>query len=283
MANEKGSLEKIVQIYNDLNKAEKKVAKYILENPRDIIHFSITELAESSGVSETTVFRVCNKLGYKGYQDLKINLAGEIIKPIENIHEEVKEGDDTYLIMQKILKSNINSLDNTLRLNEPEKIAEASKITLEAKQLMFFGMGGSFSLAEDAHHKFIRLGKTCSATSDSHWQAMLISLASKNDVVYAFSNSGSNKELLDNIRLAKENNLKIISITANAKSPIAKESDISLIAYGKESLFRSEAMESRVSALMIIDWIYVNSAMTSKDEALGNLEKIRKGIASKRL
>ncbi len=283
MSNESGSLEKIVQIYNDLNKAEKKVAKYILENPRDIIHFSITELAEESGVSETTVFRVCNKLGYKGYQDLKINLAGEIIKPIENIHEEVREGDDTYLIMQKILKSNISSLDNTLRLNEPEKIMEASKITLNAKQLMFFGMGGSFPIAEDAHHKFIRLGKICNATSDSHWQAMLISLASEDDVVYAFSNSGSNKELLENIRLAKENNLKVISITANPKSPIAMESDISLIAYGKESLFRSEAMESRVSALMIIDWIYVNSAMINKDEALGNLEKIRKGIASKRL
>ena len=58
----KGCLERIREVYSSLNIKEQKVAKYILENPKDIIHFSITELAESSSVSDTTVFRLCNKL-----------------------------------------------------------------------------------------------------------------------------------------------------------------------------------------------------------------------------
>ncbi|MDF2891158.1 MAG: transcriptional regulator, RpiR family [Clostridia bacterium] len=55
---ENSCLERIREAYADLNDAEKKVAKYILENPGDIIHFSITELAESSDVSDATVSRL---------------------------------------------------------------------------------------------------------------------------------------------------------------------------------------------------------------------------------
>ncbi len=281
--NEKGCLERIVELYSTLNKAEKKAAKYILENPRDIVHFSITELAEASDVSETTIFRLCNSLGYKGFQDLKINLAGAIIKPIENIHEEIEESDDSYIIMKKVLNANIFSMENTIKLNNPEKLEEVSKLILNSSQLLFFGMGGSASLAEDAHHKFIRTGINCNVSADSHWQAMYISMAKKDDVVFAFSNSGSNKELLDTIKIAREKGLKVVSITGNAKSPIAQESDISLICYGRESMFRSEAMESRLTTLMLMDCIYISVALVKKEETLGNLVKIREGIASKRL
>lgn len=280
---DKGCLERIREQYSTLNKAEKKAAQYILENPRDIVHFSITELAEGSHVSETTIFRLCNRLGYKGYQDLKINLAGAIIKPIENIHEEIEEGDDAYIIMQKVLHANIFSMENTLKLNNSQKLEDAAELILNASQIMFFGMGGSGSLAEDAYHKFIRTGIKSYVSTDSHWQAMLVSMAAENDIVIAFSNSGSNKELLDTIRMARKGGLKVISITGNIKSPIAQESDISLVCYGKESMFRSEAMESRVTTLMLIDCIYISVALVKKDETLENLEKIRKGIASKRL
>lgn len=268
--------------YNSLNSAEKKVAQYILENPRDIIHFSITELADSSHVSETTVFRLCNKIGYKGFQELKINLAGNFVTPMKNIHEEINEEDDIYLIMSKVLSSNIYSLENTMKVNSSEKIEEAGKIILKAKQLLFYGMGGSGVLAMDAYHKFVRTGILCTMHTDSHWQAMMASLAQENDVIVAFSNSGSNKELLDSINIGKDRGAKVILITSNAKSPIADASDIVLVSYGKESVFRSEAMESRVTALMLIDCLYIYIAINRKNQTLEGLDKIRKGIAKKR-
>ncbi|NLP34835.1 MAG: MurR/RpiR family transcriptional regulator [Clostridiales bacterium] len=282
-SNEKGCIERIISSYSELNKAEKKAAKYILDNPRDIVHFSIKELAESCQVSEATVFRLCNSLGYKGYQDLKINLAGSIIKPIENIHESINEHDDSYMIMNKVYRANVTSMEKTLKLNPPELLDEATKILLEASKIMFFGMGGSYYLAEDAYHKFFRTGIPVENSADSHWQAMYISRAKANDVVLAISNSGSNKELLDNIKLAKEHGLKVISITNNGKSPIATESDISFISYGEEFMFRSEAMESRLSTLMITDWLYMSVALKRKKDYLDNIGKIRKAIASKRL
>jgi len=276
-------IDRILSSYNQLNKAEKKAAKYILDNPRDIVHFSIKELAESCQVSEATIFRLCNSLGYKGYQDLKINLAGSIIKPIENLHESINEQDDSYMIMNKVYRANVASMDNTLKLNSPELLDEATKLLLQASKIMFFGMGGSYDLAEDAYHKFFRIGIPVETSADSHWQAMYISSAKANDVILAISNSGSNKELLDNIKLAKEYGVKVISITNNRKSPIATESDISFISYGEEYMFRSEAMESRLSTLMITDWLYMSVALKRKKEYLDNIQEIRKVIATKRL
>ncbi|MBN1051699.1 MurR/RpiR family transcriptional regulator [Clostridium botulinum] len=278
----RGCLERITNIYSELKGAEKKVAQYVLENPKNIIHFSITELAEVSKASEATVFRLCSKLGYKGYQDLKINLAGSVIEPIDNIYEEVKENDDTYIIMRKIMSSNINSIESTLKINKTEDLDKAIAIILNAKKIMFFGMGGSWTIANDAYHKFIRTGIDCGASCDSHWQVMFSSMANSGDAIIAFSNSGSNKELVENINLAKKRGIKIIAITGNEKSPLAKVSDLHLIAYGNESMFRSEAMESRLTSLMIVDWLYVGVAIKRKDKTLGNLERIRNGIASKR-
>lgn len=278
----KDCLERIREIYNDLNKAEKKAAQYILEKPEDIIHFSITEFAYTSKASETTIFRLCNKLGYSGYQDLKINLASIIVKPVQNIYEDIKEDDSMYIIMQKVMNSSIYSIKNAISINESTDLEKAVEMILKAKHMMFFGMGASAATALDAYHKFIRTGITCICDSDSHWQAMHAAMAEKDDVLMAFSSSGSNKDLIESIEIAKKSGVKIISITSNAKSPIQKVSDLVLVSYGQESMIRSEAMESRLSCLILIDCLYVGVALKRLDVTLNTLEKIRKGIAVKR-
>lgn len=278
----KSCLDRIKEVYSSLNTAGKKVAQYILENPKEIIRLSITELADNSNASETTVFRLCNKLGYKGYQDLKISLASAIVDPIENIYEEIKENDDMYILMHKVMASNMCSIENTFKINKSTELEKAIAMILKAEKIMFFGMGGSGIIAEDAHHKFVRTGINCVSASDSHWQAMYTSMAGEDDVIVAFSNSGSNKELIETIEIAKKNHIKIISITSNAKSPIAKVSDIVLVCYGNETMFRSEAMESRISTLALVDCLYIGVALKRKEETLKNLEKIRKSIAVKR-
>jgi RpiR family transcriptional regulator, carbohydrate utilization regulator len=277
----KGCLERIQEVYNVLNGAEKKAAQYILENPKNIIHFSITELAEYSDVSETTVFRLCNRLGYKGYQELKIKLAGSIVEPVENIFEDIKENDDLYMITHKMMNSNIYSIEKTMK-NAHKELEKAVELILNSGQIMFFGMGGSGAIADDAYHKFVRTGLKCSVSTDSHWQAMFASMAQENDVIIAISNSGSNKELIESIEIGKAKGVKIIAITSSAKSPIANVSDVTLVCYGNESMLRIEAMESRISSLILLDCLYVALALKRKDETLKNLDNIRNGIAVKR-
>jgi len=105
------SLGKIRSYYARLSDKEKKIADYILKNPKHIIHSTITEVAEDLNVADATVFRFCKRIGFKGYQALKIALATEIMTPIQQIHEEINEKDDEITIANKIFQSNIRTLE----------------------------------------------------------------------------------------------------------------------------------------------------------------------------
>lgn len=186
-------LQKIMDIYSKLKGAERRVADYIIKNPNDIIHLSITELADRCNCGEATIFRFSKKIGYKGYQELKIKIAGEVVDPIVDVHEEIKEDDDILIVMQKVINSTINSLKETLKINDYKNIEKATNIILSSERVAFYGMGGSSAIALDAYHKFLRVGKNCIFHSDSHFQAMISSTLSEKDCILAVSNTGSNK------------------------------------------------------------------------------------------
>jgi DNA-binding MurR/RpiR family transcriptional regulator len=275
-------LQKIRDIYPELKEAEKRVAEYILQNPHDIIHYSITELSETCKSGEATVFRLCKRLGYKGYQELKIKIASEVVSPIEDIHEEIKEEDSSFIIIQKVFNSTIYSLNQTMKINDAQIVEDAIEILNKCNRIIFFGMAGSAAVALDGYHKFLRTGKPCEFHDDTHFQAMVAAMTGENDCIIAVSNTGSNKEIIENLNTAKENGAKIISITSNSKAPIAKISDIVLVCFGKEYRFKTEAMDSRISALTLIDCLFVGVCLKNKEQYFESLYKVRKSIAKKK-
>ena len=275
-------LRELQNQYNTLKGAEKKTAEFLLRNPKDVIHFSITELAEKCGVGEATVVRICKKIGCKGFQELKIRIASEVVNPQDDIYEEVRKEDDTLVMMQKVFQSNIVSLSKTLQTADQESMRRAIEIVSQSESIAFFGMGGSAATALDEYHKFLRTGKRCEFHEDSHFQAMVGSLYSSKDCIIAVSNTGSNKELVENVRMARENGVKIISVTSNVRSPLSKTSDVVLVSYGVEQNMKSEAMSSRISALSLLDCLYVGVCLQSPDAYFDSVGKIRKAIASKR-
>lgn len=282
---ETNTLDIIKEKYSGLNKAQKLVAQYILDMPGKAVNMNISELSNAVGVSESTIFRFASNLGYTGFQQFKINLARSITRPLHNIHSEVSAGEESYIIMQKLYSGYSFSLQETIKLNSDESFQIAVDKLKKANKVYLFGMGGSFSFARDAEHKFIRNGLDCVSNSDIHWINMNIALAKKNDVVIIFSSSGKNKDLLDAIDLAKDRGLFVVSITANPDSIIAKNSDISLISFGREYSIRSEAFEARISTLFIIDTLYL--LLATRDEkseklTLDNLFKIRETISKRR-
>jgi len=88
--------------FNGLTKTEQKVALYILENAQDLIYDSVTELAEKADVGETTVLRFCRKMKFQGFQDFKLSLAQDLVKPTDHIHEEIAEDDAPLTLSHKL-------------------------------------------------------------------------------------------------------------------------------------------------------------------------------------
>ena len=83
-----------------LTGSEKKVADYVLENYMEVLDYTVTELAEKAKVSDATVVRFCRSVGYKGYQDLKINLAQDAIVPYKHLNTSLEKEDTPSQIAQ---------------------------------------------------------------------------------------------------------------------------------------------------------------------------------------
>ena len=269
--------------YGKFSEKEKKIADYILDNPQKIIHHTINQVSDEVNVAESTVFRFCQRIGFKGYQALKIALAAEIVTPIKDIHEKISEGDSVGTVSKKVFRSNIKTLEDTMQIIDGDIFEQAVRLILAANRVEFFGNGGSAVVALDAYHKFIRSGLQINANLESHMQLMSASQLTDRDVAILISHSGSTKDMLDVLQVLQKKRVKTISITNFAKSPLTKEADLALYTSAEEIDFRSEAMSSRIAQLSIIDALYTNVMIAEKEPGRVALTNMREAMSLKRL
>lgn len=274
---------KIRSYYARLSEKEKKIADYILMKPDKIIHSTINEIAEDLNVADATVFRFCKRIGFKGYQAMKIALASEIITPIKQIHEEINEQDDEKDISEKVFQANIRTLENTIQILDKASIKKAVEMILESNRVEFYGTGGSSVIAMDAFHKFVRTGIKAFAFIDSHFQLMSASQLTEKDVAVVISHSGSNKDTINILKTAQRNGAKTIGITGYPKSPIGQNADVCLYTSSEETEYRSEALSSRIGQLSLIDALYVNMMVLNKEGAQHSLDRVRSAISETRM
>jgi RpiR family carbohydrate utilization transcriptional regulator len=249
-------LDRIQASLPSLAPAEQRVAKLCLADPRAFAKLPVTELADRAHVSKPTVVRFCRSVGYDGLSDFKLKLAGTVNEGVPFIHRSVDADDKTGDVMVKVI-------DNTVAAflkyrNEASNAAiERAVLALVAayksgKQIQFFGVGNSGIVAQDAQHKFFRLGINTTAYSDGHMQVMSASILGAGDCVIVISNSGRTRDLMDACDIARKNGATTIVITASG-SPLASAGHIHLSADHPEGFDRYSPMVSRLLHLMIID------------------------------
>ncbi|MCA1010806.1 MurR/RpiR family transcriptional regulator [Halobacillus halophilus] len=276
-------INRIRSSYSQFSEKEKLIADYILENRDQIVHSTINQVADDLMVADATVFRFCKRLGFKGYQAMKIALASETVNPIQDIHETITENDTDLEITEKVFQANIRALEASRDIQNHETLAQAMEDLLSAERVFFYGSGGSGILAMDAHHKFLRTGMETHAYTDSHLQLMSASQLREGDLAVVISHTGSNKDILDIVDVAKSNGARVIAITNFAKSPLTKSVDLSLYTVAQETEYRSEALASRIAGLTLIDSLFVNYSIKKKEQAKASTQKMRNAISRKRM
>jgi len=263
---------KIKGIYNSLTSKEKQAAQYIIERPGDVIHYSITELSNWAGTSETTIYRVLKKAGYSGYQKFKLELARELSAPTV----ESKESKD---IFDMIYNKTVNSLTDILRQIDRNKIAQACEIILNSKKLLFYAVGRSFPIALDASLKFAALGFASTAYSDPHMQVIVGSNLEKNDVVVAISHSGVIRDTYKSAQVAKDAGAFTIGMTAGVNSPLSKV--VNLVLYtAAEMPQESEFTVSRIGEMFMVELLY--NSVASKMSLKNKESRISQAMKTKR-
>jgi len=267
---------RIEGMYDSFKPSEKKVADYVLEKQGDVLKNSISRVAENAGVSEATVVKFCQTLGYSGFQELRIRLAqGEKEKEVEEIYGEIEASDNISTIINKIFQIYDQSLQNTRKLLASADISTCVQKIKKARRLFFFGFGASAIVAYDAEQKFQRIDCMARAIVEGHAQLTQASLLKRGDLVIAISHSGRTVDLIPALELARENGAGIIAITSNYKSPVANLADEALLISSRETPFRGSALASRMAQLAAIDLLFLGVATSEYEKTQKALSKTR--------
>ncbi len=249
-------LDRIRASLTSLAPAEQRVGKLVLSDPRAFTNLPVSELADRSHVSKPTVIRFCRSMGYDGLTDFKRKLAGTVSEGVPFIHRSVDADDKTSDVLVKVIDNTVAAFlkyRNDASTAAIEKAALALVETCKSnRRVEFFGVGNSGIVAQDAQHKFFRLGLNAIAYSDGHMQVMSASILRPGDCVVVISNSGRTRDLMDACDIARKNGATTITITASG-SPLAAAGHIHLAADHPEGYDRYSPMVSRLLHLMIID------------------------------
>jgi len=279
-------LERIKACLPSLAPAEQRVAKLVLSDPRSFAKQPISELADRAQVSKPTVVRFCRSVGYDGLSDFKLKLAGSVSEGVPFIHRSVDVDDKTNDVMVKVIDNTVAAFLKYRNDASTPAIEKAVTTLVEAftkgKRIEFFGVGNSGVVAQDAQHKFFRLGMHTIAYSDGHMQVMSASLLGPGDCVVVISNSGRTRDLMDACDIARKNGATTIVITASG-SPLASAGHIHLAADHPEGYDRYSPMVSRLLHLMIIDILATCVALRiGGDKLQPLLREMKNNLRSKR-
>lgn len=252
--------------YEDLSKSEKKVADYLIENSDTASFLSINDVAEKSGTSIATISRLSKKLGFRNYQELRL-LLNSSQKPEDDFFSvyKVDKEDSLVNIAETAFNTGIHSLASTKAVLNNQDLVDTIKLLGKSKKCGLFGLGGSYVVLLNAYHRFIRTSLNCMLSQDFHMQLMDAANMTSEECALVVSHTGKNTDILRIVKLLKKNNVPIISITSNASSPLANQSDITLISISDETKYRPEAVSSLVSQLTLIDSLFMGYALKVDD------------------
>ena len=279
-------LDRIKASLPSLAPAEQRVGKLVLLDPRAFANLPVSELADRAHVSKPTVVRFCRSVGYDGLSDFKLKLAGSVSEGVPFIHRSVDADDKTSDIMVKVVDNTVAAFlkyrnDASTFAIEKAAVALVGAYT-NGKRIEFFGVGNSGVVAQDAQHKFFRLGVNTVAYSDGHMQVMSASLLGPGDCVVVISNSGRTRDLMDACDIARKNGATTIVITASG-SPLAAAGHIHLSADHPEGFDRYSPMVSRLLHLLIIDVLATCVALRIGGDTLQpRLQEMKNNLRNKR-
>lgn len=280
MSHVKGGLVILKEMLNSLPPSEKKIAHYILKNPEESILLTALALGQKSETSSAAVIRLCKSLGFNGFQELKIRVAGDLRDQDITGYRDIEPNEDYKAIIEKVTSNTIQTLKETVDMMSVQNIKKAITALSQANSIIFVGFGASYIAAKDAEQKFSRIDKLAQSFADVHMAATSIANKGPNDVVVGISFSGQTKEVAKLLELAQQKNVQTISITKYGKSLVTNFSDIQLFtSAAREATFRSGATSSRMAQLHIIDILLMCLASDEYEHTIRHLDETREAVA----
>ncbi|MDE7800252.1 MurR/RpiR family transcriptional regulator [Enterobacter hormaechei] len=263
MSDHENLLLKLRQEASGYSPTQQKLGEFVLNDPARVLYLTITELARESGTSEASVTRLCRTLGCKGYNEFKMALALDIQQGLP----ERQAGD----AIDNVVDESVQALQDTAKLLDRAHLEQATLALHQAQSVQIYGVAASAILGEYLHYKLLRLGKPAQLFSDMHRAAMNATTLSKETLVVAISSSGSTRDLLHVVKLARKRGVKVLALSNTPRSPLASLSDLQLVAAKPEGPLSAGALNAKVGVMLLVELL--TTSLIAVDSHYGDVSQ----------
>jgi DNA-binding MurR/RpiR family transcriptional regulator len=267
-------LIKVIQNnFNSLSKGQKLIAEFILDHYDKAAFMTALALGETVGVSESTVVRFANTLGFDGYRELQKELQELIKNKLTTVQRISLSNDftDYENVLKQVVKKDIDNMERTFNEMDYDDFENAVKMTLEADTVYIIGLRSSSFLAGYlAFYLTFLLDdvKLINTGPNDVFEQLL--KGNENDVIIGISYPRYSKRTLEALDYGKEKGCKIIGITDSLLSPAAQYADATLIASSNMLSF----VDSLVAPMSLINGFIVALGMEKKEDITSNFEDL---------
>ena len=261
-----------------LNPTERLIAECVLADPERAISSSIAQLKDAAGASVGAIVGFCRRVGLKGFADFKIALARDLAQSGLPAGGAQQDGS----LFEDVFRFHGQSLTETLRINSQDNFEQVAHALERARRIEIFSIGLSYSVAYTAYCKFLLLGLSATAHFDSHIQLINATQLKPRDLAFGISVSGTTRETVQCMQVAKAKGATTVCLTNAMKSTITLCSDHSLYASPGEIKYFQAPLASRVTQLAIIDALFVFLALKHKNRTAERLQQSAEELQKRR-
>lgn len=262
-------LIKIAALRDDLTPAEQAIADIVLADPERVMTLSSVALGQVAGRSQSGVVKLCQKLGFRGYQDFRLAVGQACAQgwtlPDGPIHGSIGAADPYAVVVQKLLGAKVVAIRQTMEVNDEAVLTHALSRIEEARRIQLCGVGASSLVARDFSYKLQKLGRPVLYDADSHIQMAHASSLGPEDLLIVMSYSGQSLETLSAAQTAKTRGAPVLSITGLQENRLAEIADLRLNLVADESSARSSAILTRDAQLALTDTLFLMLTQRQSD------------------
>jgi DNA-binding MurR/RpiR family transcriptional regulator len=268
-----------------LTEGERRIARTILDDPDTAMRLSSGELGRAAGRSQSSVVKFCQKLGFSGYQDLRLEITrASATRGLADgaVHGTIETGDDLATVAQKLMGSKLLAIRETLAVNPPERLDAARDALTGAARIQVAGVGASSLVARDFAYKLQKLGVPVAFDADSHIQMANAATLGPADAFVGLSQSGTSLETRRIAEAAAGRGARVVTVTGLQPNPLADLAATALRTVTDEERVRSSAITSRDAQLMITDLLFLRLVQI-RDDATDRIRRAAEAVAPLKL
>lgn len=271
-------LDTLGAMQSSMTRVGKSIAQYVIASPHKVTQLSIADLSEEVNAGEASVIRFCRQLGYKGFQNFKMELAIELAMNDSDdnstlLEAEIQKTDDAHTIGLKLQGAISTVLSETLNLLDMEQVERVVEALHTCNCAYIFGVGASGLTAEEMKHKLMRIGLRVDALTNNHFMYMQAALLKVGDVAIGISHSGHSPETAHALDLARQAGATTVALTHNLGSPLSKVADITLINGNRQGRLQGDSIGTKTAQLFVLDLIY--TLLVQRDPEAARVNKLR--------